>query len=119
MFSGITLSEIYLNVAEAAVRTGKTEEGLQLLTALAIKRYDNLGVWKSELGDDLLGAVLEERRKELVFRCTRWGDMKRLASQGELELPLTRVIGEEEYKLADMKKFTLKVPEYELELEDN
>ncbi|WP_439490715.1 RagB/SusD family nutrient uptake outer membrane protein [Algoriphagus sp.] len=117
LFSGITLSEIYLNVAEAAVRTGKEDEGLQILSILASKRYKDVEKWKTEAGDDLLEIVLEERRKELVFRCTRWGDMKRFASQDEFELPISRVIRDEEYKLQDNKKFTLKLPAYEVELE--
>lgn len=117
LFTGITLSEIYLNVAEAAVRTGKDEEGFQVLSILAGKRYKDVEKWKAEAGNDLLEIVLKERRKELVFRCTRWGDMKRFASLGELKLPISRVIGDEEHKLQDNKKFTLKLPAYELELE--
>lgn len=117
LFTGISLSEIYLNVAEAAVRTGKEDEGLQLLSILASKRYKDVEKWKAEAGDDLLEIVLEERRKELVFRCTRWGDMKRLASQGEFEFPKLRVIRDKEYKLEDNEKFTLKLPIYEIELE--
>ncbi|WBL43024.1 RagB/SusD family nutrient uptake outer membrane protein [Algoriphagus halophytocola] len=119
LFTGITLSEIYLNVAEAAIRTEMEEEGLGLLTLLATNRYKDVDKWKGEAGGNLLEVVLEERRKELVFRCTRWGDMKRLAAQSELEFPITRVIRNEEYKLEEMEKFTLNLPEYELELEAN
>lgn len=117
LFSGLSLPEILLNGAESAFRLGMGEEGTELLTALASNRYSDLEIWLEDKGELDLSAVMEERRKELVFRGTRWTDMKRLAATGELALPLEREIGETAYLLNDPSQFTLVLPDLELDLE--
>ncbi len=117
LFTGLSVSEILLNGAEAAFRTGKLEVGKALLTELATKRYLDLDLWKQETGNPDLLAVLEERRKELVFRGSRWADMKRLAAFGELKLPITREIGADSFMLMNETQFVLELPTLELELE--
>lgn len=117
LFTGQSLPEVLLNGAEAAFRSGKTEQGRALLTQLAANRYQDLELWKKEVGNPDLATVLEERRKELVFRGNRWVDMKRLAALGELDLPIEREIGGQAYLLNSESQFVLSLPRIELELE--
>ena len=119
LFSGISYPEVLLNGAESAVRLGQTEEGMDLIASLAKNRYRDSILWETESQAGLLELVMEERRKELVFRGTRWADMKRLAILGELSLPLTRVIGEINYELEKESQMTVKIPSFELDLESN
>jgi len=42
--------------------------------------------------------VLQERRKELVWRCLRWDDIKRLNKEGK-GIVLSRRLGDAVYKL--------------------
>ena len=118
LFTGITYSEVLLNAAESAVRLGKGQEGQVLLEQLATMRYKDLTIWKENLEPDPLETVMRERRRELVFRVTRWGDMKRLVTAGELALPLERIIGNESHRLDSQSQLTLKLPEYEITLEN-
>ncbi|GAA0878963.1 RagB/SusD family nutrient uptake outer membrane protein [Algoriphagus jejuensis] len=119
LFTGISYSEVLLNATESAVRLGKVEEGMTLLETLAQNRYKDLELWRESIGADLLGAVTRERRRELVFRGTRWGDMKRLVAIGEITLPIKREIHEESYELASESQLTLQLPPYEASLEIN
>lgn len=119
LFSGISYSEVLLNGAEAAVRLGEIEEGMDIIASLAKNRYRDSVHWETESQTDLLELVMAERRKELVFRGTRWADMKRLVILGELSLPLTRVIGETNYELEKESQMTVKIPSFELDLESN
>lgn len=116
LFSGISTSEVLLNAAESAFRVGKVEEGKSLLIQLIENRYEDVSIWMDENESPDLKTVLEERRKELVFRGSRWTDMKRLAAIGELELPLIRNIRESDFLLERMDQFYLELPEIELTL---
>lgn len=118
LFSGLSLSEVVLNGAEAAFRIGQINTGTQLLTQLASNRYRELSLWNQQVGQVSLSTVLEERRKELIFRGGRWGDMKRLAGIGELRLPLSRVINGETFRLESNEQFVLDLPGLEKELEE-
>lgn len=116
LFSGISTSEVLLNAAEAAYRLGRVNEGKEILLKLIENRYDEVALWTEENESPDLNTVLEERRKEMVFRGSRWADMKRLAAMGELELPLTRKIRETDFLLERMDQFYLELPEIELTL---
>jgi tetratricopeptide (TPR) repeat protein len=79
-FSGIASDELYLIRAECNVRTGRVEQGLEDLNHLLGYRY------KTGTFDDYdvkgqreaLELILNERRKELLYRGLRWMDIKRL-----------------------------------------
>lgn len=118
LFSGISLSEVILNAAEAAFRTGRDNEGQSILMQLIENRYEDVQAWTEENESPDLNTVLKERRKELVFRGTRWADMKRLAAIGELELPLIRKIKDTDYSLERMDQFYLRLPAIELTLNE-
>lgn len=79
-FLGLTVSELLLIKAESLVRTGNMEGSLNALNSLLINRYEKSTFEPMSIHDpeELLVLILEERRKELIFRGARWSDLKRL-----------------------------------------
>ena len=71
-------SEIYLTIAEAEFYLGNHAQALDALDYVRSKRYSSF-VSGAESGQDLLNAILLERRLELAFEGHRWFDLKRLA----------------------------------------
>ena len=79
----------------------KTSQAIQDLNALLAKR------WKSGsfvpvtamTSEDALKIILEERRKELVFRGLRWSDLKRLNKEPRFAVTLEKTIAGKEYVL--------------------
>lgn len=102
LFMGITTSEVYLVKAEAACRIGKVSEALSALNTLRQSRWNKnvvyLAVTESNK-ERLLSLVLEERRKELVFRGRRWADLKRLNLDNQFKKIITRQFDGEQYEL--------------------
>ena len=98
-FVGLTTSEVYLIRAESAVRTGKVNQALSDINMLLKNRID--ADYFSPIAetdpDKLLRIVLEERRKELIFRGQRWSDLKRLNQDERFKKTLVRVIDGKEY----------------------
>lgn len=118
LFSGITLSEMYLTAAESAIRTRQIQEGLEWLNQLGENRYSNFQPWQNLSQEEALEEVLKERRREMVYRNMRWMDMKRtkyldLSFQAEREIDGTIHI------LNDEEQFVMEIPPYELELGRN
>ncbi|WP_164112068.1 MULTISPECIES: RagB/SusD family nutrient uptake outer membrane protein [Sphingobacterium] len=102
LFMGITTSEIYLVKAEAACRTGKISEALSAINTLRKSRWSKdvtYPVISESDPERLLGLVLEERRKELVFRARRWTDLKRLNLDDRFKKTVFRQLGAEQYDL--------------------
>ena len=62
--------------------------------------------------DELLDVILQERRKELVFRGLRWIDIRRLNSEGIQSITLKRVLGDSVYSFASemVPTYTFKIP---------
>lgn len=118
LFTGITLPEMYLTGAEALVRIGKEKEGIDMLSSLGVKRYLTIADWEANLSKNPLKLVQEERQKELVFRGTRWMDIKRLLALGELDQVPTREIGGKRYELKNPGQLYLAIPANELDLDN-
>jgi hypothetical protein len=93
-FAGIATDEVYLIRAECNARLNNVTEALNDLNALMIKRWSNNGSWApftASNSTEALNLILEERRKELVFRGLRWTDLRRLNKQG-YNITLKRVL---------------------------
>lgn len=116
LFTGIGLSEMYLVSAEASIRSGLIAEGLQRLNELGITRYSNFQAWTGLNQEKSLELVMEERRKELVFRTLRWMDMKRIEALTPSFRTVRKIKGQD-YVLENEEQFVLKIPPYEIELE--
>ncbi|MDO9553272.1 RagB/SusD family nutrient uptake outer membrane protein [Rhodonellum sp.] len=94
LFSGIALDEIFLIAAEANVRLGMVDQGLELLYSLLKTRYVEGKLLPYENLDQnaALNLILLERRKELVFRGIRWSDQKRLNMEPETSMTVEREV---------------------------
>ncbi|PRD47630.1 RagB/SusD family nutrient uptake outer membrane protein [Sphingobacterium haloxyli] len=98
-FTGLSTSEVYLIYIESAIRTGQVSDGLEKLTLFLSHRYDSFDMeLESKLENELLDFVMDERRKELVFRNRRWEDIRRLNLLGE-EISIRRQLAENIYIL--------------------
>ncbi|MEN5435969.1 MULTISPECIES: RagB/SusD family nutrient uptake outer membrane protein [Sphingobacterium] len=100
-FIGLTTSEVYLIRAEAAVRTNKIGQALGDLNILLKNRINP--TFFTEIAEtdpnELLRIVLQERRKELVFRGRRWSDLRRLNLDDRFKKTLKRSIDGQNYTL--------------------
>ena len=100
-FVGLTTSELYLIRAECAARTGRIDIANADMNALLVTRWVK-GTYKTIDEPDpatLLTYILEERRKEMVFRGLRWTDLKRLNLEPKFETTLTRNLNGTVYRL--------------------
>ncbi len=80
-FGGLATDEMYLIKSECLARAGQVTEPLTLLNKLLLTRWDKSVEYVPIATDSpkkALDIILEERRKELVGRGLRWGDIKRL-----------------------------------------
>lgn len=98
-FSGLAVDEIYLIRAECRIRLGQIDEGLEDLNHLRSYRLksEEYVLLTSMPKEQAIESVMDERRKELVFRGLRWPDLKRMSLMGQ-EAPLQRKMNGEVYR---------------------
>jgi hypothetical protein len=105
-----------LTKMECLVRRGELAAASDLFNKLLGKRF-RTGTYAQVTfteADRALGAVLTERRKELVWRALRWDDIKRLNKQGA-GIILTRMLGGTEYTLGpNSKRYVFNIPQDEI-----
>jgi hypothetical protein len=90
-FEGISVSEVYLTLAEAEARQGNTISALAWLNKLLPNRYLSGQVPSFPDSTAVLDLILAERRKELSFRGLRFMDIKRLNKQNQ-KITQSRII---------------------------
>lgn len=100
-FGGLTTNEMYLIRAECYARAGNTNAAMQDLNTLLKTRWGTgtFVPYTSSSSTDALMQILAERRKELVYRGTRWEDLKRLNKDPATAVTLTRVFNGKTYTL--------------------
>lgn len=112
-FGGVVLDDIYLIRAECFARKGMVGEALADMNKLLESRWE-IGAfvpYDASNSEDALQLVLEERRKELLFRGTRWADMRRLMKEAGHAVTYRRIINNTIYELPpNSSKYTLKIP---------
>lgn len=92
-FSGLTSAELYLIVSECLVRVGKLQDATRVIKAFMKKRYEPGFLFPSfHSEEEFLGFILDERRKEMVFRGTRWSDLRRLNRDPRFSKTLSRTV---------------------------
>ncbi|SEM31670.1 SusD family protein [bacterium A37T11] len=114
-FGGITLDEMYLIRAEAGARTGNIAQALQDLNRLLLSRWrkDTFHPYATQDAQEFLSLIIGERRKELIFRGTRWLDLRRLRNDPALSVTPERLIDGKRYQLTpESEGYTLKIPAY-------
>lgn len=99
-FNGIATDEIYLIRAECNARLGNTDAALQDLNTLLENRFDATFVpVMASSADEAQTLILQERKKELIYRGLRWIDLRRLNKEPTFQTTLTRVVGADTYVL--------------------
>lgn len=118
-YTGIATDETYLINAEANIRTGNIDAALQRLNALLEYRFiTGTFVPVAETNHEkLLDIILIERRKELLFRGLRWGDLKRLNKETRYAKTLARDLNNQVYTLPpNDEKYVLPIPQQEIDV---
>lgn len=118
-FTGIATDEVYLIRAECYARAGETIKALQDLNTLRKNRYTKASYIDVTAPDakEALKLVLAERRKELIFRGTRWEDLRRLNKDPEFAVTLTRTINGVKHELPpNDSRYTWPIPDKEATL---
>jgi len=125
LFGGLATDELYLILAESKARTGKVEEAMAALNTLLAKRWkkDRFIPLQAADAESALRLILQERRKELLFRGIRWSDLRRLNKDPKWSVNLKRVYKGQEYTLLPGDpRYVLPIPDNEIaagELEQN
>lgn len=93
-FMGMNTPELHLIMAECYARQGEYHSARNSLILLLKNRYaeGNTDFISIIPDSSLLMCVLEERRKELLFRGVRWSDLKRLNQEKAFKKKLVRVM---------------------------
>lgn len=110
LFNGITVAELLLIKSEAAARRNDVQTAASTLVKLLGKRYKEIPALPVE-AEALLSRILDERRKELIFRGTRWSDLKRYSHAEDFEL--VRMLADGIYKLRseELRNFCFYIPQ--------
>ncbi len=113
IFAGIVTDEMYLIRAEGRARAGSAAIAMQDLNTLLEKRW-RTGTFvplTAANATEALTKILTERRKELLFRGTRWTDLRRLQHDPILAITPTRLINGQSYTLPPHSpRYTLQIP---------
>lgn len=113
-FCGLATDEVYLIRAECLARKGRIADAMQDLDLLMRKRWRNAVTYPAFTASNVNEAVdkvLAERRKELIYRGTRWMDIKRLNKEGR-DIYLARILNGNLYILApNDPRYALPIPE--------
>lgn len=119
-YSGIATDEIFLIRSECYARDGKIDLALNDLNHLLQFRWDNTANFtpiQTATANEALSIILEERRKELLFRGTRWTDLRRLNQESGFEITLERTIDGVQYSLPpNDSRYAMPIPTVEIEL---
>lgn len=117
-FCGLSTSEVLLIASECAARMNNKGEAVSLINRLIQNRYKD---GATQLGNNLdnslvLSRILEERRKELVFRGVRWSDLRRLEDRSIIK----RVLEKKEYTMnaEQLRNFAFLIPTEVMERSD-
>ncbi|MBL1410380.1 RagB/SusD family nutrient uptake outer membrane protein [Sphingobacterium faecale] len=113
-FRGLDSDEQYLIKAECEARLGDYDEAMKTLNHLLKRVHSNYVDQIAANKEDALAIVLQERRKQLLFRGLRWSDLKRYNRDGA-NIALTRELGGQVYKLEpNSPKWLFPIPTNEI-----
>jgi hypothetical protein len=113
-FAGLCTSDMFLIRSECLARAGNTSGAMADLNRLLQTRWAT-GTFVPYIATnptDALLLILKERRKELVFRGTRWTDLRRLNKDTLTAITLTRTINGVTYTLPpDDQRWVFPIPD--------
>lgn len=110
---GYGVGEVYVTAAEALTRTGRLSEARDVLNTLLKSRIAS-GAYtpvSEDNADRLLSIVLDERRKELMFKGLRLFDLKRLNPDPRFRKTVTHTFQGTVHTLSpDDPRYVLAIP---------
>jgi hypothetical protein len=112
-FTGLGMGELYLTMSECYARQGDVNNAMFYLNKLIKSRWKagQYIPYTAATPDEALNVILQERRKELVFRGLRYTDVRRL-NQTPLPHSLLRTVQGNTYELPPNDlKYALPIPE--------
>jgi len=115
-FSGLATDELFLIKAECLARRNTPKDAIAVLNHLLAHRYESnaFNPLQAIDAEEALATILNERRKELVWRGIRWSDLKRLNKIGA-NIVLRRQLGGEEFVLSpNDPKYVFPIPDDEI-----
>ncbi|HBR13055.1 MAG TPA: hypothetical protein DD740_12830 [Chryseobacterium sp.] len=111
--TAVAVDELYLIAAEAYARTDQTQNAMDMLNDLLVTRWKTgtFVPYSASNSEVALRMIKDERKKELLFRGIRWGDIKRYNRDGD-GIIITRTIKGQTYTLLpDDLKYAIAIPE--------
>jgi tetratricopeptide (TPR) repeat protein len=118
-YTGLATDEVLLIRSECQARMGRTVPALTDLNRLLINRYKT-GKFTAITGndaDEVIKAVLSERKKELYMRGLRWTDLRRLNKEERFKTDVIHNVNGKAYSLnANDRKYAMPIPQQEIQL---
>lgn len=117
LFTGLATDELYLIRAESYARQGKVVEAMTDLNTLLVTRWkrNTFVPYNASSGELALSLILQERRKELIFRGIRWTDLRRFNQSSGSGFTLQRKLSEQTYTLPPGDpRYALPIPQDEI-----
>ncbi|HTI12660.1 MAG TPA: RagB/SusD family nutrient uptake outer membrane protein [Puia sp.] len=114
-FGGLAVDEVLLTRSECYARAGNTAAAMADLNHLLETRWaaGTFIPYTAVDAGDALRQILMERRKQLLFRGTRWADLRRLNKDSRTAVTLSRTINGAVYTLSPKDpRWTLPLPGY-------
>ncbi|UJP64881.1 RagB/SusD family nutrient uptake outer membrane protein [Mongoliitalea daihaiensis] len=112
-FGGLAVDETIFVLAEAKLRNGNHQEASALVNHLLKFRFKDGEIIPVDFQNesDALKMLFEEKHKQLVFRGTRWTDLRRMMVEGRLTETLSKTVGENVFTLIPREpKWTYLIP---------
>jgi starch-binding outer membrane protein, SusD/RagB family len=120
LFTGLATDEVYFIRSESYARLGDILSAMQDLNTVMSKRWVNDGSFvpfDAATQQEALEIILNERKKELVFRGLRWSDLRRLNKEPQFAKTLTRDYLGQTYTLPpNDKRYVLLIPQHVIDL---
>ncbi|WP_312790402.1 RagB/SusD family nutrient uptake outer membrane protein [Sphingobacterium sp.] len=116
---GPSVPEMLLIKAEGEARNNKPAAAMALVNQLRAKRVlakGNVALVATD-ADDALVKVVQERRREFMFRMLRWWDMRRLKNEPLFQKTYTRTFAGKTITLApNSNRYVFPIAQYEINL---
>lgn len=113
-FNGLTTAEMRLIRIECSLRAGRKEIAISDLNVLAAHRYGmHLPEHEGLTDNELMQRALDERRREMLYRGTRWSDIRRFSFEEGRTVDVKRVLNNEEFSMdaSRIQRFAYFIPQ--------
>lgn len=118
-FIGIATDEVMLIKAECLARTGQFAAAMDVLNTLLVTRWraGSYVPFTASGAAEALQIILEERRKELIQRGTRWFDLRRLGQEAATAVsPVRQLDGQTIVLEPGSSRYTFLIPQKVIDL---